>query len=220
MFTILGDMAQGIHSYRGINDWNRVISDIFGEKETSYRTLVQSYRTTIEVMELANEIIKNIQDANLVLAKPVIRHGEKPEVRNYNNKEKLIRDLSHRIKKMKDQKYKSIALICKTLEECTNLKKRFKKESKMDINIIGNKNDSYEAGIAIVPSYLAKGLEFDVVFIVNLDEKYDNSEIDLKLLYVAITRTLHRLYIYQIGGAISVLPKIEGNMYNKHELKA
>jgi DNA helicase-2/ATP-dependent DNA helicase PcrA len=62
MFTILGDVAQGIHAYRGISDWNKVIEDVFKEEETSYKTLVQSYRTTIEVMDFANQIIKNINN--------------------------------------------------------------------------------------------------------------------------------------------------------------
>ncbi|SJZ84021.1 ATP-binding domain-containing protein [Selenihalanaerobacter shriftii] len=95
---------------------------------------------------------------------------------------------------MKDEDYKSIALICKTPKECNKLKKRLEKNGQFEIDIINDKNDTYKAGVVIVPSYLAKGLEFDVVFIVNLDEKYEESEMDLKLLYVAMTRTHHLLY--------------------------
>ncbi len=215
MFTILGDVAQGIHSYRGINDWNKVIQGVFGEKETSYRTLVQSYRTTIEVMNLANEVIKNIKDSNLVLSKPVIRHGDKPEVRNYDNESQLIDSLSNKIHEIKTEGYKSIALICKTAKECNNLKKKLKKSMDMEIDVINNKDANYEAGLVIVPSYLAKGLEFDIVIIVNLDEKYEENEMDLKLLYVAMTRTLHRLYIYQKNDVISVLNKIDDSFYEE-----
>jgi DNA helicase-2/ATP-dependent DNA helicase PcrA len=47
----------------------------------------------------------------------------------------------------------------------------------------------------IVPSYQAKGLEFDVVFAISLEEAYcHENELDIKLLYVTMTRPLHRLY--------------------------
>lgn len=48
--------------------------------------------------------------------------------------------------------------------------------------------------------YLAKGLEFDVVIEANADShNYQENELDTKLLYVVMTRPLHRLYIYYTG---------------------
>ncbi|OCL28583.1 hypothetical protein U472_00505 [Orenia metallireducens] len=212
MFTILGDIAQGIHAYRGTNDWNKVMEDVFAKEEISYRTLEQSYRTTIEVMDFANQVIKNINAPNLVLAKPVIRRGQKPQLRNYNQVSNLTKDLTSKIAKLKEE-YQSIALICKTTKECQQLKESLAKLGNLKVKLIDNKDDSYAGGVVIVPSYLAKGLEFDVVVIVNLAESYTENELDLKLLYVAMTRSLHRLYIYQQTGAISVLDKIDNDFY-------
>ena len=46
----------------------------------------------------------------------------------------------------------------------------------------------------MVPSYLSKGLEFDSVVLVAMDERYDPSnELDIKLQYVGMTRPLHQL---------------------------
>jgi DNA helicase-2/ATP-dependent DNA helicase PcrA len=115
---------------------------------------------------------------------------------------------------MKEENYKSMALICKTPKECIKLKKKLEKKSKVEIDIINDKDDTYEAGVVILPSYLAKGLEFDIVFIVNIDEKNEESEMGLKLLYVAMTRTLHCLYVYQQNDSITVLDKIDNNFYN------
>ena len=46
-------------------------------------------------------------------------------------------------------------------------------------------------------SYLAKGLEFDGVIVANASEKEysSNKDIDMKLLYVSMTRPLHELNI-------------------------
>ena len=196
MFTLLGDISQGIHSYRGTNNWEDVMEQVFGKGESSYMTLVQSYRTTIEVMELANEIIKKLNNDRIVLAKPVIRHGAKPEFKAFREDKDLILALELKIKEAKDAHYKSIAVIGKTVEECKNIKKLLDKSGKIHSKVLDEKQMSYEAGVIIVPSHLAKGLEFDVVFIVNIKEAYEEEDLDIKLLYVAMTRTLHRLFIY------------------------
>ena len=58
---------------------------------------------------------------------------------------------------------------------------------------INSKNTKYDGGICLVSSYLAKGLEFDAVIIYDVDQYDANSELDMKLLYVAMTRALHQL---------------------------
>ena len=49
--------------------------------------------------------------------------------------------------------------------------------------------------LLIVPSHLAKGLEFDAVIIAAFDEPFRDHPIDRKLLYVAMTRPMHELHI-------------------------
>lgn len=198
MFTLLGDMSQGIYSYRSFDNWDEVINKVFKDNNASYMTLEQSYRTTIEVMELGNKIIKYLNDKETVLAKPVIRHGEQPECIEFNDKNMLIENLENKIYQRINENYKSIAIVCKTIKECKSVKKMLDKSCKIESIILNDKNKDYETGVTIVPSHLAKGLEFDSVFIVNINERYDNNVLDIKLLYVAITRTLHRLHIYTL----------------------
>ncbi|MBM7614400.1 RNA polymerase recycling motor HelD [Alkaliphilus hydrothermalis] len=214
MFTLLGDLSQGIHSYRSIQNWEEVIEIVFDKNRCNYMTLVQSYRTTIEVMHLANEIIKKLDNDKIVLAKPVIRHGEKPSIKRYKEESDLIVNLVEKIKEMKYQGYKSIALICKTLEEASVLKKVLD-QHQLDVRFLDGKEDKYSAGIMLVPSHIAKGLEFDVVFIVNINETYQQNDLDIKLLYVAMTRTLHRLFIYQKEGTIPLLEGVKQSLYQE-----
>ena len=90
--------------------------------------------------------------------------------------------------------YKSIAIICKDEAEVKKIAKRFI-ENNLVYHIIGAKNTKYDGGICFVSSYLAKGLEFDAVIIYNVEQYDVKSELDMKLLYVAMTRALHELYI-------------------------
>jgi DNA helicase II / ATP-dependent DNA helicase PcrA len=52
-------------------------------------------------------------------------------------------------------------------------------------------------------------LEFDAVFVADAsEENYTTSELDTKLLYVALTRPLHKLYIYYIGERSKLLEDV------------
>lgn len=190
MFTIFGDLAQGIHAYRGIKSWDQVRQDVFQGLDCNYLTLEQSYRTTIEIMEYANEVIKKVKSSDIILAKPVIRHGAPPQVQNFKNLKALVHALENELETQLASGYKSIALIGKTLKECQLLKKSLT----ASYEILQGDEALYEGQILIVPSYVAKGLEFDVVLIFNIHEHYSDEDLDLKLLYVAITRARHRLY--------------------------
>ena len=177
-FSIYGDLAQSLYSYRSIGDWE-CLNKIF--KKMEIQKLNKSYRTTIEIMEEANKINKHL---GLDCAEPVIRHGEKVE---YTNK-----DISDLLDDMKD-KYNSIAIITKDQQNADVNYKSLKKQ--YNINLINSSNLKYDSGINILPSYLSKGLEFDAVIILNKDDYDKNSILDMKLLYVSMTRALHKLYI-------------------------
>jgi DNA helicase-2/ATP-dependent DNA helicase PcrA len=164
--------------------------EIFPKNE--YMTLEQSYRTTVEIMEAANRVISHIQEASPAV--PVIRHG--PAVQLY-----IMEGLNARAdgidKKLADYKksgYRSIAVICKTMNECKALKKLLKHP----ITIITGLEEQYEGGLLILPAYLVKGLEFDAVIIANTDN-YSMEDLDIRLLYVAMTRALHELALFSAG---------------------
>ena len=54
-------------------------------------------------------------------------------------------------------------------------------------------------GALVMPVYLAKGLEFDVVLVYGANRDNYSSELDRRLLYIACTRALHRLALYYTG---------------------
>ena len=56
-------------------------------------------------------------------------------------------------------------------------------------------NLNYNNNINILPSYLSKGLEFDAVIIVGKEKFNKNNKLDMKLLYVSMTRALHKLIV-------------------------
>ncbi len=198
-FTILGDLCQGIHFYRGVRSWDEIVNDVFEGKRCEFLTLEQSYRTSVEIMEAANNVIEKLDNKDLTRAKPVIRHGDPVEYIQKNNIDDVAKDIIIKIEQAKSQGHKTIAIICKTMEECNQILPLIKKADN-NVSIITGNEKEYKSGIVVVPSYLSKGLEFDVVLISNASsENYSTSDLDIKLLYVAMTRPLHKLCVYYIG---------------------
>ncbi len=193
-FSIFGDLTQGIYEYRSINDWEEVVNSTFSGK-CNVMLLEKSYRTTIEIMEAANLVSKYI---GMFEGKPVIRHGAEVSLNKVNNQNK-VKYIINNIEKYMLNGNKSIAIICKTPKESKAVYEELSKINK-DISLIAEDNELYNGGICVVPAHLSKGLEFDCVLIYDADEStyFSDNKVDMKLLYVAMTRALHVLdIIYQ-----------------------
>lgn len=206
--TILGDIAQGVHYYRGIENWKKFIDTEFNGIKTTYTTLSKTYRTTKEIMNVANNVINNLPEFEkefIVLGEPVIDRKDSIYIQKCNTEKEIVKNINERINKHLEEGYKSIAIIAKDMKECENLEKALSKY-RSDVKLIKGKDSEYNAGVSIVPSYLAKGLEFDCVIISNANkDKYTKSSLDIKLLYVTITRAMSKLDIFYEGTITEIL---------------
>ena len=201
--TILGDLAQGIYYYRGTRNWQKTMSVVFGEdSDLKYLTLKKTYRTTEEIMNVANKVISNINDVlNCELGEPVMKNGAPVTFKHFENHSDMINQIKARLEEFKQKGFTNIAIIGKTIPDCLKLQKELNNDE-----IHMSKDSEYNGGINICPSYLSKGLEFDAVIITDADvNNYTKSEVDTKLLYVCITRAMNTLDIYYVDKITELL---------------
>ena len=182
-FTILGDVNQTInpyYKYYSLNELNTIF------KDSKYLELSKTYRSSPEIIEHTNKILglKFVSAIRHENNRPVIIKVEKNDL-----KQQLIEDIT----KLQGSS-KSIAVITKTDEESDYLYELLK-DSVKGINILSGSSKEFNKNLVILPSYIAKGLEFDSTIIYTRknnsyteDEKY--------LYYVACTRSQHQLIIY------------------------
>ena len=193
--TIFGDIAQGIYAYRGTNDWQAVADSVFGG-QCDFTTLQKSYRSTVEIMEQANRVIARLSGfADSARAVPVIRNGDPVRYIRKDSEAEIAGELVRRIRELQGKGLRNIAVICKTDQSCRQFAARLQPQL-AGLHVLGEKK--YEGGLSILPSYLAKGLEFDAVLLADA-HLYENNEMDIKLLYVAMTRAMHCLDICSIA---------------------
>ena len=192
-FSIYGDLAQAIYSYRSIDSWEDVNKIVF-DNSCQLLNLSKSYRTTIEITDNANKVLEEI---GLGVAEPVIRHGKKVEFLDYcdNNDYKF-----NKVNEWINKGYKTIAIICKTDKEAQEVYANLCKKG-IDAKYISANDSQYSGGIFVLTSASAKGLEFDAVIVNDASNKVylENSDVDMHLLYVACTRSLHEQIILYKG---------------------
>ena len=193
--TIVGDLGQGIYYYKGIKSWSDVVDNIFDGKSI-YKVLKQSYRSTVEIIEFANKVLQKQKNYE-ISAKPILRHGDKPEIIKFNNNKEFCEMVDKIVEKIIEAGRTSIAIIGKNKKECKKIKDAIRKYSKYEFTLVKEDNKELNLDKIIIPSYLTKGLEFDCSIVYNLDDDvYADNEMDKKLLYVVLTRALHYEYVF------------------------
>ena len=178
-FTIVGDINQ-----RLINNKNKPALDDLNEvftEELKYFNLNKSYRSTKQIIDYANGYLT---EDKIV---PFVRDGEEVEYKIFKEKSQLIKSLKDALENFKNKGYDTIAVICRDEGMVNSIKKPLKDE--VLIKVIASEDDIYSGGAVLIPSYFAKGLEFDAAILV--DNKQEKREDLVK--YVMCTRALHEL---------------------------
>ncbi|MBD2844811.1 UvrD-helicase domain-containing protein [Paenibacillus sp. IB182496] len=201
-FTILGDLAQGIHDYRGIRRWEE-LGAALGEGGQGYHELRQSYRSTLEIIEFANRILP-FTATGLAPAQPVFRSGEPVEVRPVAAAERAAW-IAEWLLASAAGGMRTVALIARTAERCEALHRELAAAG-VETRLLSEEQSAYAGGVSVVPAQLAKGLEFDAVLLPDADAvSYARTPRDAKLLYVACTRALHRLTLLHDGPVTALI---------------
>ncbi|MEJ8304067.1 HelD family protein [Saccharibacillus sacchari] len=209
-FTILGDLSQGIHAYKGVHAWEEM-SDLFDAEETSYHALTRSYRSTMEIIGFANVILSG-GVSNAIEAVPVFRSGNRVRMIDFGtDAEREAADVQAAAKAITalwGREHKTVSLLTRTQEQASALHAALQPEFP-ELNLIDGSMTQYEGGLSVLPLHLSKGLEFDAVIIADAGRRnYGDSEWDAKMLYVGCTRALHELWVLHGGETPSFLQNV------------
>jgi len=233
-FTLLGDVNQSFSVYS--KDFR--FEDLLGQVTCVYGAggravvpvrLFESYRSTREITEFTKAILAEGEPVEAVE-----RPGEPPVVTKCNDREELARAIAQDIVTLRDQGFESIAVICRTARESwaayddlksvreeegekkqSQLTEQGERKGQKDhkdlkFYLVTARERRFRRGVLVIPSYLAKGLEFEAVIIYNAgNHNYSHPE-DRRVLYTACTRALHRLHLYYTGEISPFVPQAKG----------
>lgn len=178
-FTILGDSNQRLIKIDEVPAMLN-LNSTFGEEIKQFK-LNKSYRSTQDIMEYANNYLR---EDKIV---PLVRKGDK--VKEYIvEEEKLVETIDEALEEMQHKGIDSVAIIKRTAEGIKSLGNKIKEKN--NLVVFDREDIIYKGGTVLIPSYFAKGLEFDGVIII--DNQREEEKEDL-IKYIMSTRALHKL---------------------------
>lgn len=197
-FSIFGDLAQSIYDYRGISNWESV-NQIMFDNAGQIINFTKSYRTTAEIMDVADDIASSI---GLSKSDLVVRHGSPVSYSSVEDSKDLPNLIMQKVSNYRSKGYKTIAIISKTNYLSSHINQCLASIGLSIPNVSMRDDLSDERfNICTISNQLAKGLEFDAVIITDASEENYSSQnqLDMKLLYVGVTRALHEIDIISVG---------------------
>ena len=202
-FTLVGDLYQGIRADEGIRDWNEWTGPVFhGSAELTQLTV--SYRNTVEIMNLAQQVAGRYPIPGIRETRPVLRHGEAPVITAAADEKERLRMIREQVEAWKREGFHSIALIEKTAEQAKKLYKAISEET--GAKLLTENDRAYHGGVMILSAGMVKGMEFDCVGICDASAvNFPEDEWISRILYVMMTRPLHRLHIWHRGEVTPLL---------------
>ena len=202
-FTLAGDLYQGIHSDEGIRSWRDWEEPVFHGR-AKLAQLTVSYRNTVEIMNRAQSVAIKHPITEIAGTKPVLRHGETPCVRTAANENERLALILDQVRKWQREGFHSIALIEKTEEQARKLLRTVGNE--LNARLLSETDSDYKGGVMILPAGLVKGMEFDCVAVCNASaDNFPDDEFMCRVLYVIMTRPLHRLSVFCRGSLTPLL---------------
>jgi DNA helicase II / ATP-dependent DNA helicase PcrA len=194
--TILGDKDQSIFMEYGQYDWSLINNALFEGNKEMVLTLDTSYRSTFEIIEVANKVLTNQYGLLHNSIIPLNRRGEKVTFAEVHSGKDLLDNIVQTLKVWR-KKYKRIAIIHKDEKRAKKLAEYLSQEYYRDIVYISPEDEITNKSITVLTSYYSKGMEFDAVILCNVNEEsFPQDDLHARLLYVLLTRAQQEVKVF------------------------
>ncbi|MCL1631385.1 AAA family ATPase [Sporolactobacillus sp. CPB3-1] len=189
--TILGDMNQAIYM-QSLEQDTMLSEHLYNPEEVKKLTLLRSYRSTKEIMNFARAMVNGGDQIE-----PFERSGKLPEWIDAANEKDKVSIILDKLTAFKKNGFETFALIGKTMKECREAFRLLKDHT--DVKLITQETYQFDKGFIIIPTYLAKGIEFDAAIIYDASAGNYCRERERTLFYTACTRAMHELVLLSSG---------------------
>ncbi len=203
--TILGDLNQAIYAHT-VGAPSLLTSELFGENHVEQLMLMKSYRSTKQIVDFTRHIVENgerIEAFN--------RNESKPTVTIVGAGEAHIAGVMERIKLLHAENYETIAVICHSVRECKQAYEQLNRV--MPVQLMVDESKKYRKGLIVIPTYLAKGIEFDAVIIYDASCSKYALPFERNLFYTACTRAMHELHLFSVGEKTKFMDSVPADLY-------
>jgi DNA helicase II / ATP-dependent DNA helicase PcrA len=202
--TLAGDTAQAIAPEHGFSNWAELL-DFLNIAHEKVEPLRVSYRSTREIVDAAEHVLGPLMGD----VRPVApRAGAPVESFAFSSSGECADFLSHALKELvRSEPEASVALLARHPEQARLYYEALARAEVPHLRLVDDQDFSFTAGIDVTDVRQSKGLEFDIVILLEVtDASYPASHDARRLLHVAMTRAAHQLWVTYAGPPSPLLP--------------
>jgi DNA helicase II / ATP-dependent DNA helicase PcrA len=203
--TLAGDTAQAIAPEHGFSDWAALL-DFLEIAHERVEPLRVSYRSTREIVDAAEHVLGPLMGD----IRPVApRAGAPVESWAFASAGESAEFLSHALKELlRAEPDASVALLARHPEQARLYYEALANAEVPHLRLVDDQDFSFTAGIDVTDVRQSKGLEFDIVILLEVNEtSYPVTNDARRLLHVAMTRAAHQLWVTYTGAPSRLLPE-------------
>src|SRR5690625_2588340 len=222
----VADNTQSIYSQSWLGK-GRPYTTIGYDMSGKARTLSKNYRTTTEISKAAYSLIEDDEQilGNVDFVKPALidRHGHAPIYQYCRDQKGQTQFLLEEIKALQDDyAYRDICIVAREFHLAENTALELERRG-IPCELLNSREPDFNANtVKFITMHSIKGLEFKVIFLINLDEgiipsRYSSDDAESvteerKLMYVGMTRANELLYMSSVRRPSSFVREI-GNEF-------
>jgi len=204
--TLAGDVAQRLHMDNGFNSWSDVLSQL-DLSHVEVEPLKLSYRSTYEIIEFAHQALGPLAPKEMGKA---TRGGAAVELFRFAHSGDAVGFLAEALRDLaRAEPRSSIAVIARYPEQADIYYRGFLNAEVPNVRRVADQDFEFKPGIDVTDVRQVKGLEFDYVILVEVNEStYPTSDEARHLLHIASTRAAHQLWLSCSGTPSMLIPPL------------
>ena len=203
--TLAGDVQQRMLLDNGFTDWNGVLGEL-GFSHVEIEPLKLAYRSTHEIIEFARAVLGPLASAD---APAAVRHGAPVELFLLGHAGDAVAFLTEALRDLgSNEPSASVAIVSRFPEQADLYYQALVRSEVRGVRRVADQDFSFKPGIDVTDVRQVKGLEFDYVILVDVnDGAYPDDEEARHLLHIAATRAAHQLWVVTSGKPSPLLPQ-------------
>ncbi len=203
--TLAGDTAQRLLMDNGFSDWKTVLSEL-GLSHVEVEPLKLSYRSTQEIIEFARDVLGPLAPEEPPEA---VRGGMPVDLFMFAHAGDAVGFLGEALRDLvRAEPSASVAVVSRYPEQADLYHKGLVKAEVPNLRRIARQDFPFRPGVDVTDVRQVKGLEFDYVVLVEVnDSSYPAEDEARHLLHIGATRAAHQLWILATGRPSVLLPE-------------
>ena len=201
--TLAGDPAQKI-TENDFSNWSEVL-DMLGRAHVQVNPLKVSYRSTRQIMELAQWVLGPLAKGEKLTT---TREGSPVELFEFGGMGQAVSFLGDALLDLSSREPDaSVAVLAREPGQADEIYTSLLRCDLPRLARVRDQEFSFSPGIEVTDVAQTKGLEFDYVVLVGLDRRtWPDTPASRHLLHVGLTRAVHQLWLLAWGTKTPLLP--------------